>query len=877
MAPRDGTKEPRVYLPRCRYKASCTQPNCSFYHPPGEKKAPAVIPTVEELEAKLLSDNPTKPTNTTTTATAAAATRSKTKPKKKKTKVCRFGANCKKQTTTCQFLHPNHEKTTAATDTTEGISIPSTVSTTNTNQTTTPLPASNIFPPPAVAVDHPPLAEEMVLNILNDDDDQGEKARIQELLQHEQEQHTRTLERLHQEEAAERKRHDAEVQRLEALLQKFKITASSPNTVVLQQQQQGMADSTNPQGTTAFEPDCETSATATTATTAETSANVQAQKDELERLAQEQADAQLAREMYEAEQDVLRKQQEQIQQQQEKEAAERDQKIQEQRQRKKEAKRQKKQEKWLQQQQEQAKADQQPSTAQQQPVVSKTSKKNKSTTRSDNDDAEDERRALQERQALEEEERLKKQRWANEVKREKEVAAQKKRKKQAEKAQMVQQHKEELHQQVQKRTVFWNEQIKLEEKATHQIVRLCAAELHRHQQQQNPDGTQLSRKALADAAPEEFRTVCTEAFYKMFAEDLQTRVVVTGHKSETDGRRGEIQLWDKTKGKFRVVLETKKSKRGELIFLKPGQLEPDLAFDVQKKNNSNKKKKTFASYNIQDVSLKHLFSTLPIDQHKNADSSFCEVEKSTIETMLSLQERGDDYLERFLKDLMSKRNLQEKVQRKEEERAARLEAEDRKRRADRRRREQQEYQERQKQYKEEKAKYQQWQKEEARRQKRSYQASYSEPSYSEQRYNEEYYSRGRYGHDGIGCTCPECLFRHVFESHFRGGFGGGFFPFMFDDADDDDWDRRWEEQNEEEDQYRLEESAELLGVDIDADEQVIKRAYRRLALKFHPDKWHADKHEDGTTKEEAEERFKEITSAYDCLLSRFDDEDDYYY
>lgn len=48
-----------------------------------------------------------------------------------------------------------------------------------------------------------------------------------------------------------------------------------------------------------------------------------------------------------------------------------------------------------------------------------------------------------------------------------------------------------------------------------------------------------------------------------------------------------------------------------------------------------------------------------------------------------------------------------------------------------------------------------------------------------------------------------------------------------------------------------------LGVPRDAAEQEIKKAYRQLALKFHPDKNHGNK--------AAEERFKEINEAYEVL------------
>ncbi|QXM06203.1 molecular chaperone DnaJ [Crassaminicella indica] len=50
---------------------------------------------------------------------------------------------------------------------------------------------------------------------------------------------------------------------------------------------------------------------------------------------------------------------------------------------------------------------------------------------------------------------------------------------------------------------------------------------------------------------------------------------------------------------------------------------------------------------------------------------------------------------------------------------------------------------------------------------------------------------------------------------------------------------------------------EVLGVDRGADEQTIKRAYRKLAMKYHPDRNPGDK--------EAEEKFKEVNEAYEIL------------
>jgi molecular chaperone DnaJ len=50
---------------------------------------------------------------------------------------------------------------------------------------------------------------------------------------------------------------------------------------------------------------------------------------------------------------------------------------------------------------------------------------------------------------------------------------------------------------------------------------------------------------------------------------------------------------------------------------------------------------------------------------------------------------------------------------------------------------------------------------------------------------------------------------------------------------------------------------ELLGVARDADGETIKKSYRQLALKYHPDRNNGDK--------DAEERFKEVTEAYEVL------------
>ncbi len=49
----------------------------------------------------------------------------------------------------------------------------------------------------------------------------------------------------------------------------------------------------------------------------------------------------------------------------------------------------------------------------------------------------------------------------------------------------------------------------------------------------------------------------------------------------------------------------------------------------------------------------------------------------------------------------------------------------------------------------------------------------------------------------------------------------------------------------------------ILGVSKDADQKAIKKAYRKLARKWHPDI--------NPGNDEAEQKFKDISRAYDCL------------
>lgn len=54
----------------------------------------------------------------------------------------------------------------------------------------------------------------------------------------------------------------------------------------------------------------------------------------------------------------------------------------------------------------------------------------------------------------------------------------------------------------------------------------------------------------------------------------------------------------------------------------------------------------------------------------------------------------------------------------------------------------------------------------------------------------------------------------------------------------------------------------ILKVNHNANDEELKRAYKRLAMKWHPDKNHQQHH---VSKDEAEAKFKQVSEAYDVL------------
>ena len=126
----------------------------------------------------------------------------------------------------------------------------------------------------------------------------------------------------------------------------------------------------------------------------------------------------------------------------------------------------------------------------------------------------------------------------------------------------------------------------------------------------------------------------------------------------------------------------------------------------------------------------------------------------------------------------------------------------------------------------------------------------------------------------------------MFEGIFFGCYGGHGADFFFnmggasfffgidDDGfydDDDDWDSQWDAMHDEEEVQKDSEAAEILWVGEDATQDEIRCVFCRKVMKYHLDKFCPKNHDDGMTKQEVEEHFKELNSAYNCLMSKLDD------
>jgi DnaJ domain len=218
-------------------------------------------------------------------------------------------------------------------------------------------------------------------------------------------------------------------------------------------------------------------------------------------------------------------------------------------------------------------------------------------------------------------------------------------------------------------------------------------------------------------------------------------------------------------------------------------------------------------------------------------------------------------IEQALYSIVLARREEERLESEREEVFRQEEEKAKARREQRKKREQEEREAREREYQERKHKYDAYRADEARQ-------------------NQQYQNRGRHAH---GCRCAQCLLRRLLFAVMADRYGyGGFFDGQednyFDDDDDDDdascndddgfYDRQWNDMNRRKEAEKNQIAADLLGVEVDASADEIKRVYRRKALRYHPDKYRAEEHD--MTEEEAADHFKELNNAYDRLLSNFD-------
>jgi hypothetical protein len=403
---------------------------------------------------------------------------------------------------------------------------------------------------------------------------------------------------------------------------------------------------------------------------------------------------------------------------------------------------------------------------------------------------------------------------------------------------------EDLERQTQERTEFWQKEIANEKRAVEILVQLCVAEFCR----KNP--TVARHAVLCDSEAKAKLEETAQKTYRIICKaDIHGRFIVKGMKQQDlNDRTGTIERWDESKRKFHVALDTKKGKNLQYVYFAPGNLE---ALPNESVRKSKKKGDP-----VHMVCIAALY---------DGKELMTDIYKSEVDAL-----KGSSCLDDCLISLMKERDTDERLAKEQEEEELRQEEEARRRRAEQRHREQEEWEERKREYEAQKEQYQDWRREDRRERKSSR------------------------AHTGNGCNCPQCQFERKFFMDIRGGMGGipgglpgfffafggggGGFSFGFDDDEgeysdyEDEWDRQWNRKHEEEEAAKDEEAADVLGVELDATPAEIKRVYRKNALKYHPDKYRAENHEDGMTKDEAEEHFKEMTNAYDHLMSNFDDD-----
>eukprot|EP00986_Skeletonema_menzelii_P000837 scaffold242_cov148-Skeletonema_menzelii.AAC.3 len=421
-------------------------------------------------------------------------------------------------------------------------------------------------------------------------------------------------------------------------------------------------------------------------------------------------------------------------------------------------------------------------------------------------------------------------------------AAAAKEKKKSKKSKKFDKWVKEQEQAKEDRAKSWEKKIAKENDYIGLIQKLIVAEFLRQSKEKAMGLTSdrvLSDSQAADIIDEK----CREAYHVIFRE-LKVRIVVAGSDNkDLNGRNGTIRYWDKEKKKFCVGLDTKKTTDSDVVFLDPEVL--DEASSTRSNKSDKSKPGTSCDLEVADLMT---YGGVSLGLNFNLKKSHINALGSAENTKIGLEV------------FCRQRDEEDRQKKLEEERERAEEEEARKRRAARKAEEEAAWEKKREQMRRDKEEYERMQR--------------------EWRMNND---------DGEEeCKCPRCRFGDRFGDKFstRGGaffFNIGGLPFRvrFDDYESDEesffdeFDDRWEEQMLEEKREENKKMAKILGVEPNADERALKIAYRKLALKFHPDKWRSDS-DHGLSRKDAENKFKSIQSAYDHLMSNFDNSDDEY-
>jgi len=480
-----------------------------------------------------------------------------------------------------------------------------------------------------------------------------------------------------------------------------------------------------------------------------------------------------------------------------------------------------------------------------------------------------------------------------EVRRQQAAAREKKKEK---KARKYERRVAEKEQEIAARDKIWRDEISREQDYTEVLYQLCTAELIR-QSRPLVMGLTVQRVEEEPGAKKSIIDVCRKAYASLYKNVIKCRVVVADtDNADLNGREGTILHYDADRGEYCVGLDTKKGKKDDVHFFKPRYLGVP-------KEAASKAKKSRTTDHSYGINLPNLVSYGGVQL--DLDFLVSESDVAKVKKASSLAEG--------LASFMRARDEEELRRRQEEEEEKAREEEDRKRRAELRAKEQKEWEERKASAEREKARYAAFIKEQRKRQAAGQRQQMHHPRYNDSDDDEyEDYEDSDFEYDDPAeafcrarmrgrCNCEDCRMRNLFAGLSGGGipinpvfaamFGGipGMFyvddddeeAYSYDGMDEEDFFRRfagggmfddaWERQEEERKQAENEEMAEILGVPVDADAKTIKTKYRRMALQYHPDKWSADSAH-GMSREDAEEQFKSIQSAYDHMMTNFDED-----